>query len=104
MVSSRAWERSRVLAECSNGSAEHARRAEHRRGVRGSSGLSRIGGPLTVRAPPLLRAQPDWYSKDQRGGTHHEALALALLVARWRGGDDVGVRKWCDAVIADAPA
>ena len=58
------------------------------------------------RARPPTPSQPDWYSKEQRGGTDLETLALALLVARWLDDDgcDTRVRKWRDAVISDAPS
>ena len=53
---------------------------------------------------PIPRAQPEWYSKQQRGGTDAEVLALALLIVRWNDGvSDSAVRTWCDAVVKDSP-
>ena len=47
-----------------------------------------------------------WWSKEARGGTEAEVVALALLIVRGCDVDeaaDRAVRSWCDCVIADSP-
>ena len=47
-----------------------------------------------------------WWSKEARGGTEAEVVALALLIVRGCDVDeaaDRAVRSWCDCAIADSP-
>ena len=64
------------------------------------SSCSDLATPRDLRARTARRAQPDWYSKDDRATTETETLVLALLLQSYH--EKEAVVAWSKAVGDDA--